>query len=183
MLFIEKESLVSDVLSSEQLLSDYRKKSLQGGGELKIAAQHKKGKLTARERILLLLDKDCFVETDDFVVHDCIDFGMDQKKILGDGVITGWGTIDSRTVYVFAQDFTVFGGSLSAMFAKKICKIMQLAIQNGAPFIGLNDSGGARIYEGVSSLGGYADIFNLKRWKTRTLWAEPGRIFGWGNQG
>ena len=137
----------------------YREEVLEGGGKERIANQHKNGKLTARERINQLLDPGSFVETDAFVVHDCNDFGMDQKKILGDGVVTGWGTVNDRVVYVFAQDFTVFGGSLSASFAKKICKISKLAIQNGKPLIGLNDSGGARIHEGVASLGGYADIF------------------------
>ena len=131
-----------------------------GGGEARIAKQHKAGKYTARERIELLLDKSSFVELDKFVTHRCNDFEMDQKKILGDGVITGYGTIDGRKVCVFAQDFTVFGGSLSGAYAAKICKVMDLATKIGAPVIGLNDSGGARIQEGVESLGGYADIFN-----------------------
>ena len=121
--------------------------------------QHRKGKLTARERIELLVDRGSFVELDQFVVHDCRDFGMTEKKIPGDGVITGFARIDKRNVYLFAQDATVFGGSLSAMMAKKICKIMELAMNNGAPVIGINDSGGARIHEGVASLAGYADIF------------------------
>jgi propionyl-CoA carboxylase beta chain len=132
-----------------------------GGGLDKIEAQHTKGKFTARERIELLLDKGSFFETDAFAVHQCSAFGMENTKILGDGVITGWGAIDGRTVYVFSQDFTVFGGSLAVEHAKKIAKIMKLALQNGAPVIGLNDSGGARIHEGVASLGGYADIFHL----------------------
>lgn len=129
------------------------------GGKEKIEKQHREGKLTARERINILLDKGTFVEIDKFVVHRCTHFGMDKQKILGDGVVTGFGKIDGRTVFVFAQDFTVFGGSLSEMHAKKICKIMDLAMKTGAPVIGLNDSGGARIQEGVVSLAGYADIF------------------------
>lgn len=130
-----------------------------GGGEKRIASQHKKGKLTARERIDLLLDGGSFEEIGKFVTHFSTDFGMDKQRILGDGVITGYGNINGRLVYVFAQDFTVFGGSLSEAYAQKICKIMDLAMQNGAPVIGLNDSGGARIQEGVKSLAGYADIF------------------------
>src|SRR3954453_22290935 len=130
-----------------------------GGGPKRIEAQHKKGKLTARERIDLLLDPGSFNELDMFVTHRASDFGLDEQKILGDGVVTGYGTIHGRLVYVFSQDFTVFGGSLSETHAEKICKIMDLAMKNGAPLIGLNDSGGARIQEGVVSLGGYADIF------------------------
>ncbi len=130
-----------------------------GGGEERIAKQHEGGKMTARERIDLLLDRGSFVELDKFKTHRCSDFEMDQKKILGDGVVTGFGTIDGRTVYVFSQDFTVFGGSLSGAFAEKVCKIMDLAMKTGAPVIGINDSGGARIQEGVVSLAGYADIF------------------------
>jgi propionyl-CoA carboxylase beta chain len=130
-----------------------------GGGKKRIEDQHKKGKLTARERIHFLLDEGSFEEIGMFVTHRCNDFGMDKQIILGDGVVTGFGTIAGRLVYVFAQDFTVFGGSLSETHAEKICKIMDLAMKNGAPVIGLNDSGGARIQEGVSSLGGYADIF------------------------
>ncbi len=130
-----------------------------GGGEERIKQQHAKGKLTARERIELLLDKGSFVEIDRFVTHRWHEFGMADQKILGDGVVTGYGTIDGRLVYVFSQDFTVFGGSLGEAHAEKICKIMDLAMKNGAPVIGLNDSGGARIQEGVVSLGGYADIF------------------------
>src|SRR5262249_38188280 len=120
---------------------------------------HAAGKLTARERIALLLDPGSFVEMDKFVTHRCADFGMEKQKIPGDGVVTGYGAIDGRLVYVFAQDFTVFGGSLSGAYAGKICKIMDLAMRVGAPVIGLNDSGGARIQEGVESLAGYADIF------------------------
>ena len=130
-----------------------------GGGQSRIDRQHAAGKLTARERIDLLLDPGTFTELDKFVTHQCTDFGMEGKKIPGDGVVTGYGKIDSRLVYVFAQDFTVFGGSLSGAYAKKICKIMDLAMKVGAPVIGLNDSGGARIQEGVVSLAGYADIF------------------------
>ena len=130
-----------------------------GGGQDRIDRQHSSGKLTAHERIELLLDPGSFVEIDALVSHRCQDFGMQKKRILGDGVVSGYGTVDNRLVYVFAQDFTVFGGSLSETNANKICKIMDLAMENGAPIIGLNDSGGARIQEGVASLGGYADIF------------------------
>ncbi|MFL5615802.1 MAG: acyl-CoA carboxylase subunit beta [Gemmatimonadaceae bacterium] len=133
--------------------------SEQGGGAERLKAQHAKGKLSARERIDLLLDGGSFVEFDRFVVHRSDDFGLGDQKFFGDGVVTGYGRIDGRLVYVFSQDFTVFGGSLSETFAEKICKIMDLAVRNGAPVIGLNDSGGARIQEGVLSLGGYADIF------------------------
>ena len=129
------------------------------GGEARIEKQHEGGKLTARERIHLLLDDNSFHEIDKFVTHRCRDFGMEDKKILTDGVITGYGTIGGREIFVYSQDFTVFGGSLSGAHAKKICKIMDLALENGKPIIGLNDSGGARIQEGVESLGGYADIF------------------------
>src|SRR5689334_5596625 len=130
-----------------------------GGGEKRLRAQHEKGKLSARERLDLLLDEGSFVELDRFVVHRSTDFGLDEQKIYGDGVVTGYGRIEGRLVYVFSQDFTVFGGSLSESFAEKICKVMDLAVRNGAPVIGLNDSGGARIQEGVVSLGGYAEIF------------------------
>ena len=130
-----------------------------GGGERRVAAQHAKGKLTARERLEVLLDPDSFEEFDMFVAHRATDFGMDQIKHPGDGVVTGWGTINGRMVYVFSQDFTVLGGSLSETHAQKICKIMDMAMKNGAPVIGLNDSGGARIQEGVASLAGYADVF------------------------
>ena len=140
-------------------LKKLEQESLQGGGEKRIKVQHDKGKLTARERINLLLDEGSFVEIDRFVVHRSKDFGLDKKRILGDGVITGYGMVDGRKVFVFSQDFTVFGGSLSESFAEKICKIMDMAMKVGAPVIGLNDSGGARIQEGVVSLGGYADIF------------------------
>jgi acetyl-CoA carboxylase carboxyltransferase component len=130
-----------------------------GGGAERIEAQHARGKLTARERIDLLLDKGSFRETDAFVTHRTEDFGLGERKYMGDSVVTGWGTIDGRLVYVFSQDFTVFGGSLGEAHAQKIVKIMDMALKNGAPLIGLNDSGGARIQEGVVSLGGYADIF------------------------
>jgi acetyl-CoA carboxylase carboxyltransferase component len=142
-----------------QLLHEMRAKSLLGGGLERVEAQHKRGRLTARERIELLLDRGSFRETDAFVEHRTSDFGLDQQKYLGDSVITGWGTVDGRLVYVFSQDFTVFGGSLGEVHAEKICKIMDMAMKNGAPVIGLNDSGGARIQEGVVSLGAYADIF------------------------
>ena len=130
-----------------------------GGGEDRIKAQHDRGRLTARERIDLLLDKGSFREVDPFVTHRTTDFNLDQQKYLGDSVVTGWGTIEDRLVYIFSQDFTVFGGSLGEVHAEKVCKIMDMALKNGAPVIGLNDSGGARIQEGVVSLGGYADIF------------------------
>ena len=130
-----------------------------GGGEKRIQAQHAKGKLTARERLEMLLDPDSFEEYDMFVEHRCEDFGMADQRVPGDGVVTGWGTINGRLVFVFSQDFTVFGGSLSEAHAEKICKIMDQAMKAGAPVIGLNDSGGARIQEGVASLGGYAEVF------------------------
>src|SRR5688572_28444668 len=141
-----------------QRLQRMREASLVGGGPERIAAQHKKGKLTARERIDLLLDEGSFVELDRFVTHRCTDFGMQDQLVLGDGVVTGHGLIDGRPVYVFSQDFTVFGGSLSETHAEKICKVMDLAVKVGVPLISVNDSGGARIQEGVSSLGGYAEI-------------------------
>jgi propionyl-CoA carboxylase beta chain len=140
-------------------LKKLREQAKLGGGQRRIDAQHKKGKLTARERLDLLLDEGSFEEFDTFVQHRCRDFGLDKERYLGDGVVTGYGTIDGRPVFVFSQDFTVFGGSLSETHAEKICKIMDTALQVGAPVIGLNDSGGARIQEGVESLGGYADIF------------------------
>jgi acetyl-CoA carboxylase carboxyltransferase component len=140
-------------------LRKLKEKAQLGGGKERIEKQHKLGKLTARERLEKLLDESSFVETDMFVKHQCTHFGIDGKKILGDGVVTGYGRINGRLVYVFSHDFTVFGGSLGEMFATKICKIMDLAMRNGAPVIGLNDSGGARIQEGVNSLGGYAEIF------------------------
>jgi len=142
----------------EELL-EMRAKALLGGGEDRIVAQHKKGKLTARERIHFFMDEGSFEEIGAFVQHRSSDFGMEKQKFLGDGVVTGYGTVNGRLTYVFSQDFTVFGGSLSETHAEKICKLMDLAMKNGAPIIGLNDSGGARIQEGVVSLGGYADIF------------------------
>ena len=140
-------------------LAERRAQAWAGGGEKRIAAQHAKGKLTARERIEVLLDEGSFEEFDMYVAHRATDFGMASQKIPGDGVVTGWGTINGRLVYVFSQDFTVLGGSLSETHAQKICKIMDMAVKNGAPVIGLNDSGGARIQEGVASLAGYADVF------------------------
>ncbi len=142
-----------------QHLIDKREEAKLGGGKKRVDAQHKKGKLTARERIDLLLDEGSFEEFDMFVTHRCKDFGIENEKYPTDGVVTGYGTIDGRLVYVFSQDFTVFGGSLSEMFAKKICKVMDQAMKVGAPLIGINDSGGARIQEGVQSLAGYAEIF------------------------
>lgn len=145
--------------SKMDILNEKRAKASLGGGTDRIQKQHEKGKLTARERITLLLDRGSFEELDMLKEHRCHDFGMEKQQFPGDGVVTGYGTIHGRLVYVFAQDFTVFGGALSETHAEKICKIMDLAMQNGAPVIGLNDSGGARIQEGVASLGGYADIF------------------------
>ncbi|MFP1632211.1 acyl-CoA carboxylase subunit beta [Zhengella sp. ZM62] len=140
-------------------LEKHREQARLGGGQKRIDAQHAKGKLTARERLDILLDEGSFEEYDMYKTHRCTDFGMAGTKISGDGVVTGWGTVNGRPVYVFSQDFTVFGGSLSETHAEKICKIMDLAVQNGCPVIGLNDSGGARIQEGVASLGGYAEVF------------------------
>jgi len=140
-------------------LENRRQKALEGGGVDRVATQHKKGKLTARERIEVLVDPGSFEEFDMFVTHRCNDFGLEKTSYPGDGVITGWGTINGQPIYLFSQDFTILGGSLSETNAQKICKVMDMAIQNGAPMIGLNDSGGARIQEGVSSLGGYAEVF------------------------
>jgi acetyl-CoA carboxylase carboxyltransferase component len=145
--------------SKAENLRRLREHALGGGGPERIDTQHKQGRLTARERLDLLLDKGSFRETDMFVTHRTTDFGLEERKFLSDSVITGWGTVDGRLTYVFSQDFTVFGGSLGEVHAEKICKIMDMAVKNGAPVIGLNDSGGARIQEGVVSLGGYADIF------------------------
>ncbi len=142
-----------------QTLAALDQQALLGGGEARIEKQHASGKLTARERIDALLDPGSFIELDRLVTHQCTDFGMERTKIPGDGVVTGSGTVDGRQVFVFAQDFTVFGGSLSGAYAAKICKVMDLALRVGAPILGLNDSGGARIQEGVASLAGYADIF------------------------
>lgn len=156
---MNQKSTDNKAINKRQKLSEKRAQSLLGGGEERIAAQHAKGKLTARERVHFLLDKGSFEEIGAFVKHRSTDFGMDNQHIPGDGVVTGYGTINGRLVYIFSQDFTVFGGSLSETHAEKICRIMDLAMKNGAPVIGLNDSGGARIQEGVVSLGGYADIF------------------------
>ncbi|MBK5264408.1 MAG: acyl-CoA carboxylase subunit beta, partial [Alphaproteobacteria bacterium] len=140
-------------------LEGKRQAARHGGGVKRIAAQHAKGKLTARERLDVLLDEGSFEELDMYVEHNCVDFGMQEQMVPGDGVVTGSGTINGRLVYVFSQDFTVFGGSLSERHAQKICKIMDMALKVGTPVIGLNDSGGARIQEGVASLGGYAEVF------------------------
>src|SRR5216110_2758915 len=149
-------------MSPDERLEELRRRNRAaelGGGEERIRRQHKAGKKTARERLELLLDPGSFLELDRFVVHQTHDFGMAEQRIPGDGVVTGSGRIHGRPVFVFAQDFTVFGGSLSETYARKICKIMDLAMKTGVPVVGLNDSGGARIQEGVASLGGYADIF------------------------
>ncbi len=140
-------------------LEDLKKKAFLGGGKERVEKQHQQKKLTARERIDLLLDKRSFREMDMFVTHRCTDFDIDKKKILGDGVVTGYGKIDSRPMYIFSEDFTVFGGSLSKAYAEKICKIQDMAVKNGCPIIGIKDSGGARIQEGVDSLAGYTDVF------------------------
>ena len=145
--------------SKIEQLRQLREQSQAGGGAERIKRQRAQNKMTARERIEMLLDRGSFHELDAFVVHRETNFGMDKQTYLGDSVITGWGTIDGRLVYVFSQDFTVFGGSLSGAHAEKVCKVMDMAMRNGAPIIGINDSGGARIQEGVVSLGGYADIF------------------------
>src|SRR5487761_2411997 len=147
---------MSDILKR---LDEKRAAARLGGGKRRIEAQHKKGKLTARERLEVLLDPGSFEEWDMFVEHRSHDFGIDQLKVPGDGVVTGYGTVNGRLVFVFSQDFTVFGGALSEAHAEKICKVMDQAMKVGAPVIGLNDSGGARIQEGVASLGGYADVF------------------------
>ncbi len=153
---VKKET---DMRAKFERLDNMAEEALQGGGADRIDAQHKKGKLTARERVLLLLDEGSFQEIGQLVTHRSVHFGLDKQHFLGDGVITGHGTINGRITYVFSQDFTVLGGSLAEAHAEKICRIMDLAMRNGAPVIGLNDSGGARIQEGVVSLGGYADIF------------------------
>ena len=147
---------MSDILGQ---LDARRAEARLGGGQRRIDAQHAKGKLTARERLELLLDPGSFEEFDMFVKHRSTDFGMEKKHFAGDGVVTGWGTINGRKTFVYAQDFTVFGGSLSKTHAQKICKIQEMAMKNGAPIIGLNDSGGARIQEGVEALAGYTDVF------------------------
>ena len=157
----ETKTAPTENLRQEQLdeLHDRLSRSREGGGEARVQRQHEAGKLTARERVEMVLDPDSFVEIDALVTHRCRDFGMEKQRFPGDGLVCGYGTVEGRLVYVFAQDFTVFGGSLSETNAKKICKVMDLAVENGAPVVGLNDSGGARIQEGVASLGGYADIF------------------------
>ncbi|XP_076436090.1 propionyl-CoA carboxylase beta chain, mitochondrial-like [Babylonia areolata] len=157
--FVHEVGSTEHTLRVKRRIDDGRKAALLGGGQRRIDAQHKKGKLTARERVQVLLDEGSFVEYDMFLEHDCSDFGMEKKKFPGDSVVTGRGLINGRVVFIFSQDFTVFGGSLSGAHAKKICKIMDQAMLVGAPVIGLNDSGGARIQEGVESLAGYADIF------------------------
>jgi propionyl-CoA carboxylase beta chain len=148
-----------DLTEKFEMLARLERASLEGGGPERMEKQHKEGKLTARERIELLLDPGTFQEVDQFVEHDCDDFGMEAKRIPGDGIVCGFGAIHGRLVYLFAHDFTVFGGTMSYRNAQKVCKVMDLAMRDGAPFIGLNDSGGARIQEGVASLAGYADIF------------------------
>src|SRR5215207_2272784 len=147
---------MKDILDT---LEERRAGAKLGGGEKRIDAQHARGKLTARERIELLLDKNSFEEFDMFVEHRSSDFGMEKQKIPGDGVVTGWGTINGRTVYLCAKDFTVFGGSLSEAHAQKIIKVQDMALRNRTPILGLFDAGGARIQEGVAALGGYAEIF------------------------
>jgi acetyl-CoA carboxylase carboxyltransferase component len=148
-----------DIEEKLRALKERHEEAERAGGSERVQRQHEAGKKTARERIEFLLDEGSFEEFDKLVVHRCHDFGMDSRQIPSDGVVTGYGKIDGRLVYLFAQDFTVFGGSLSETYAAKICKIMDLAVKTGSPIIGLNDSGGARIQEGVVSLAGYADIF------------------------
>ncbi len=158
-----------DIEDKIKELEKRNKEAELGGGQKRIEAQHGKGKKTARERIDYLLDKDSFQEIDKFVVHRCYDFGMEKKKIPGDGVVTGYGNINGRLAFVYSQDFTVFGGSLSGAVGEKICKVMDLARKNGAPVIGLKDSGGARIQEGVVSLGGYGEIFKRNVWSSGVI--------------
>jgi propionyl-CoA carboxylase beta chain len=166
-----------DTIERLEYLKKLRAEAKLGGGQKRIDKLHSQGRMTARERIDLLLDKGSFEEFDMFKAHRCTDFGMDQQKYPGDGVVTGHGTIDGRIVYLFAQDFTVLGGSLSETFAEKICKIMDLAAKNGAPVIGLNDSGGARIQEGIESLAGYTDIF-LRNVMSSGVIPQISAIFG-----
>ena len=156
---VDSNNKLLSKIEKVELLESKNQEALLGGGERRIESQHKKGKLTARERIALLIDEGTFEEIGKLVTHRSNDFGLDKERYLGDGVVTGYGKVNGRLTYVFSQDFTVFGGSLSETHAEKICKIMDMAMKNGAPVIGLNDSGGARIQEGVVSLGGYADIF------------------------
>ncbi len=149
-------------MNIEEKIAELERRNLVaegGGGEKRIAAQHAKGKMTARDRVNYLLDNGSFQELDKFVVHRCHDFGMEKKKFLGDGVVTGYGTVAGKPVFLFSQDVTVLGGSLGGAFGEKICKVMDLALKNGVPIIGINDSGGARIQEGVVSLGSYGEIF------------------------
>ena len=160
-----------------QELIELRQKARLGGGEKAIDKQHAKGKFTARERIAMLLDEGSFEEFDMFKLHKCHNFGMEKKQYLGDGVVTGSGTINGRLVYVFAQDFTVNAGSLSETLAEKICKVMDMAMKVGAPVIGLNDSGGARIQEGIYALAGYAEIFQLNIMASGVI-RQLGGIFG-----
>ncbi len=178
-LLVQGGDIMKDILTE---LKSRREEARLGGGQKRIDAQHSRGKLTARERVELLLDDDSFEEFDMFVTHRCNDFGMEKQKPAGDGVVTGWGTINGRMIYVFSQDFTVFGGSLSETHAQKICKIMDMAIQNGAPVIGINDSGGARIQEGVASLAGYAEVFSKEYFSFRCSAANfnnHGSLCGW----
>ena len=155
---------MSNQLEKVKELIELRAQARLGGGEKAIEKQHAKGKYTARERIAMLLDEGSFEEMDMFVKHRCTNFGMDKKHYLGDGVVTGYGTIEGRLVYVFAQDFTVSAGSLSETMSLKICKVMDMAMKMGAPCIGLNDSGGARIQEGINALAGYAEISSVIFW-------------------
>ena len=160
-----------------------RHRQKQVEGQKRIAAQHARGKMTARERIEQLLDDESFVEVDGLVEHRCRDFDMDRNVIPGDGVVCGYGTIDGKTVYCFAQDFTVYGGSLGEMHGLKICKILDMALKTGAPVIGLNDSGGARIQEGVVSLGGLCGHFlpqRAREWRDSTVECDSGSLRGWG---
>ena len=152
------------VTSNFDKVRELNQKAEAGGGAQRAQRQHEQGKLLARERLDILLDSGSFVELDRFRTHECSDFGMDQQKFLGDAVVTGFGAIDGRLVYAYSQDFTVFGGSLSGVVAEKICKVMDMAVKNGAPIIGINDSGGARIQEGVTSLAGYGKFFREMSW-------------------
>ncbi len=156
---VEGASNTSGTVAKLIQLEERNAQASAGGGKARIAKQKEGGRLTARERVEVLLDPGSFVETDRFSTHRCSNFGMGDKKFLGDGVVTGYGRVNGKLVYVFSQDFTVFGGTMSRVQSNKICKIMDMAAKNGAPVIGINDSGGARIQEGVDSLGGYAEIF------------------------
>ena len=170
-------------MDKNQELKERREASKLGGGEARIERQHSQGKLTARERVTTLLDEGSFNEIGQFVEHRSTSFGLEKNKIPGDGVVTGYGRVHGRLIYVFSQDFTVLGGSLSETHAAKICRVMDLAMKNGAPIIGLNDSGGARIQEGVVSLAGYADIFLQKHKSVRcdsTVKCDHGTLCRWG---